>query len=179
MFGCEHILLFLSPHAGGENTALNETSFEGVTPKKRIVETPNVVLGTPFRTPGQPGTGSTPGRMMTPLMGSGGVVGISGSMTPGQTPVRDHLQINPEDALSEGFDSMRSTKQQQYEMRAQLRAGLSSLPAPKNDFEIVVPDQDGESHEGENMTMEFVEDAAEVDERRAQARREEGEKSVL
>ena len=165
------IFVLLYFHLGGENTVLNETSFEGVTPKKRTVETPNVVLGTPFRTPGQPGVGSTPGRMMTPQMGS---VGIPGSMTPGQTPVRDHLQINPEDALSEGFDSMRSAKQQQYEVRAQLRAGLSSLPAPRNDFEIVVPDQDG--HEGEDMAMEFVEDAAEIDERRAQARREEGER---
>ena len=28
----------------------------------------------------------------------------------------------------------------QLEMKAQLRAGLSNLPAPRNDFEIVVPE---------------------------------------
>ena len=27
-------------------------------------------------------------------------------------------------------------------MKAQLRAGLSSLPAPSNDFEIVIPEED-------------------------------------
>lgn len=27
-------------------------------------------------------------------------------------------------------------------MKAQLRAGLSSLPAPRNDFEIVIPEED-------------------------------------
>lgn len=165
------------PCTGGENTLLNETSFEGITPKKRVIETPNVVLGTPFRTPGQPGIGSTPGRMMTPQMGAGGAVGIPGSMTPGQSSVRDHLQINAEDALSESFDRVQSAKQQQYELRAQLRAGLSSLPTPKNDFQIVAPNVDGIDHEG--METEFVEDAADVDERKAQAKREEGDKEHI
>ena len=29
-------------------------------------------------------------------------------------------------------------------MKAQLRAGLGSLPAPRNDFEIVIPEQEEE-----------------------------------
>ena len=161
------LAIFLS---GGENTDLNETSFDGIAPKRNVVQTPNVVLGTPFRTPGQPGVGSTPGRIMTPQMGAGGV---PGSMTPGQTPLRDQLQINQEDGLSDGFGSVRSMKQQQFDMRAQLRAGLSSLPAPRNDFEIVAPEE--MEVEGEETGMDFVEDAAEVDERKARARREEGE----
>ena len=54
-----------TPLKGGENTPIHESNFEGTTPKKAVVQTPNVVLGTPFRTPGQAGPGSTP-RSMTP-----------------------------------------------------------------------------------------------------------------
>ena len=60
-----------TPLKGGENTPLHESSFEGVTPKKAVVQTPNMVLGTPFRTPGQPGPGSTP-QTLTPQRGVGG-----------------------------------------------------------------------------------------------------------
>ncbi len=166
-----------TPLKGGENTPLRDsttgTGFEGIQPKKQSVATPNVVLGTPFRTPGsQLGPGSTP-RMMTPR-GGGGVV--AGAMTPGQTPVRDQLSINPEDGLGEGFESMRDSRQQQLELRAQLRAGLMNLPTPRNEFEIVVPEEDGmeEGNEGGGLEAGFVEDAAEVDSRKERLRREEG-----
>ena len=49
-----------TPLKGGESTPLHDSSFEGVTPKKMAIQTPNVVLGTPFRTPGQVGPGATP-----------------------------------------------------------------------------------------------------------------------
>ena len=105
---------------------------------------------------------------MTPQMGA------PGSITPaGQTPVRDQLQINQEDAMSESsFGSVRSMKQQSYDMKAQLRAGLSNLPAPKNDFEIVAPDEI--DVDGEDPGTDFVVDAAELDERKAKAQREKG-----
>ena len=62
-------------------------------------------------------------------------------------------------------------------MRSQLRSGLSQLPAPKNDFEIVVPDlEDAEGGEGEEVRRDYVEDAAEVEERAAALKREEGGK---
>ena len=92
------------------------------------------------------GATATPGRMMTPLMG--GAVGSSGppsSSTPSQT---------------------------------QLRAGLGTLPAPKNDFEIVVPeDEEGgmDLEEESEVDSAYIEDAAEVDKRRAKALREAGE----
>ena len=60
-------------------------------------------------------------------------------------------------------------------MRSQLRAGLMQLPAPKNDFEIVVPDmEEMEGGEGEEVRHGYVEDAAEVQERAAALKREEG-----
>ena len=173
--------------AGGENTPLHDSSFEGITPRKQTIQTPNVVLGTPFHTPGGqagPGGGAvaTPGRMMTPLMGGMAgrppTGGPPGSATPSQTPLRDQLNINPDDSIS-GFESAKSAKQQQFEIRAQLRAGLSSLPAPKNDFEIVVPEDEEEGgmeiEEGSEVDPTYIEDAAEVDERRAKALKEAGE----
>ena len=45
--------------------------------------------------------------------------------------------------MPDGASSFRSTgsfSQQKEEMRAQLKSGLSSLPAPKNDYEIVIPE---------------------------------------
>lgn len=168
----------LTSPAGGENTPLHDTSFEGITPRKQIVQTPNVVLGTPFRTPGgQSGQGgATPGRMVTPLMGGTGKVGPPGSSTPSQTPLRDQLNINLEENMS-GFEGVKSARQQQLEIRAQLRAGLSSLPAPKNDFEIVIPEDEGgmEVEDGSEVDPYFVDDAAEVDERRAKALKAAGE----
>ena len=38
------------------------------------------------------------------------------------------------------FWSTGSFSQQKEEMRAQLKSRLSSLPAPKNDYEIVIPE---------------------------------------
>lgn len=78
--------------------------------------------------------------------------GIEASLTPqvnrmgtpsGQTPVRDNLGIYMDTGLPDGASSFRSTgsiSQQREEMKAQLKAGLSSLPAPKNDYEIVIPE---------------------------------------
>ena len=71
--------------------------------------------------------GFTP-RSMTPKV-SGGI---------GGTPsVRDNLSINREEAF---YDDMESAKHQQMENKNELLAGLSSLPKPTNDFEIVVPE---------------------------------------
>ena len=36
---------------GEENTPLHEMSFEGAMPKRQAVQTPNVVIGTLYRTP--------------------------------------------------------------------------------------------------------------------------------
>ena len=46
-----------TPLKGGMNTPLLESSFEGVTPKRSDVKTPNMMLGTPFRTPQNEGQG--------------------------------------------------------------------------------------------------------------------------
>ncbi|CAI8010459.1 Cell division cycle 5-related protein [Geodia barretti] len=162
-----------TPLKGGENTPLRDSDFDGVTPKKAVVQTPNVVLGTPFRTPGTGGPGSTP-RSMTPRVGgvSGSATPSAGYMTPGQTPVRDQLSINPEDTVATYSDP----RQQQYELKAQLVEGLRSLPAPRNDFEIVVPEEQHLEHmDDDGEGAGFVEDAADIAERNAKLRKEEDE----
>lgn len=50
-------------------------------------------------------------------------------------------------------------------MKEQLKLGLSSLPAPKNDYEIVVPEQE-ETETQETVQNQMVEDQADVDARR-------------
>lgn len=44
-----------TPLKGGLNTPLHESDFTGATPQQRVMQTPNTVLGTPFRTPGAVG----------------------------------------------------------------------------------------------------------------------------
>jgi len=121
--------------AGGENTFLDTGDqsmapegeeagigdFSGVTPVRQTQATPNTVLGTPFRTPGQ-----TPGQ---------------GGLTSGQTPVRDKLGLNtPGGGVGMTPGGMTPAFGNEETM-ASLREGLANLPAPKNDFEIVLPEE--------------------------------------
>jgi pre-mRNA-splicing factor CDC5/CEF1 len=80
------------------------------------------------------------------------------------TPLRDSLNINPDDALEAGGATPAALKGYQRQVRDQLRAGLSTLPAPKNDYEIVVPEE--EDQEGGADQMMTDEDQADVDARR-------------
>lgn len=54
-----------------------------------------------------------------------------------------------------------------YQAKSQLLAGLSSLPAPKNDYEIVVP-EDALEEENETVSNMIVEDQADVEARHLQ-----------
>ena len=57
----------------------------------------------------------------------------------------------------------------QIEQRASLREGLSQLPTPKNDYEIVIPEdaESGDAKADEDAkSADFVEDQADLDERR-------------
>merc|ERR1719266_2579701 len=141
-----------TPLKGGMNTPLvNEGGdFGGMTPQIERLSTPNTVLTTPYRTKeGQ--VGLTPGQ--TP--GSAGV----------GTPVRDKLSINSEESLA-GFEA--GTPGAQYAARegvATLKAGLSSLPAPRNDYEIVVPEDSEENVEMADDDNTYIEDQGDIDER--------------
>ncbi|KAG0411959.1 hypothetical protein HPB47_010910 [Ixodes persulcatus] len=76
------------------------------------------------------------------------------------TPLRDKLNINPEDHLD--FDTNQSAKQFQKQTKQHLLKALSSLPAPKNDYEIVVPEDDPSLLESASQEH-VVEDQADMD----------------
>eukprot|EP00045_Choanoeca_perplexa_P009521 m.92131 g.92131 ORF g.92131 m.92131 type:complete len:755 (+) comp14935_c0_seq1:92-2356(+) len=139
---------------GGDNTPLYNGggSFSGVTPAREDLATPNRVLSTPFR---GSSVVATPGR--------------DGADDSGATPVRDKLGINKEQTSDLLTPRTRRDQERASDLRNQLKAGLASLPKPKQDFDIVVPDAEVD---GDAATQAVrVRDAAELDEEDAEARR--------
>ena len=150
-----------TPLKGGLNTPLNQQEFGGVEPAKTPAQTPNTVLGTPFRTPS--GTQiMTPGHAATPASLSGSVSGVSRLTTPGATPLRDKLNINEDNALAI-IDDRQSLKSYQKGIKDAVHAKLRGLPVPRNDFEIVVPEQDKTDVEEEELPPTMIEDRADVE----------------
>ncbi|CAH1967453.1 unnamed protein product [Acanthoscelides obtectus] len=151
-----------TPLKGGLNTPLHNSDFSGVMPQTLTVATPNTVLATPFRSSRSDGgatPGSTPG-FATPRAGA---TAQSGAVTPS---VRDKLNINPEEGVVAVADTPSAHRALQDATRDQLRRGLGQLPQPKNDYEIVVPEQDGTLDDAEqNQQEQMVEDQAVIDQR--------------
>ena len=50
-------------------------------------------------------------------------------------------------------------------MKDQLKRGLAGLPTPKNDFEILVPEDMTENGDEAGDQYQYIEDQAELDER--------------
>ena len=152
---------------GGENTPLHEgsgsTGFDGVTPRKHVVATPNP-MATPMLQGGANGVGATP--MRTP----GG---------PGATPMRtprDNFAINQDDSAAAQLvgNTPREVRLRERALRSRLKSQFAALPRPKElDFELELPEEQQEV-DGETELSE--EDAAERD-RRDQAVREAAERA--
>ena len=138
---------------GGENTTLQDGggSFTGMTPAKSVQATPNTVLSTPFRAAT---VGSTPGH------------GGAGATPLGSTPLRDSLNINTEEDSSLLTPRSQSERMRQISMQESLRQGLSMLPEPSGNFDVVVPELPEDDEAGEKEG--FVEDAADVEARSAE-----------
>ncbi|XP_031248162.1 cell division cycle 5-like protein [Pistacia vera] len=148
-----------TPLLGGENPELHPSDFSGVTPKKREIQTPNPML-TPSATPG--GVGLTPRIGMTPSRD-----GYSFGVTPKGTPIRDELHINEDMDM---HDSAKLEQRRQADLRRNLRSGLSNLPQPKNEYQIVVqpPAEDNEEPEEkieEDMSDRLARERAEEEAR--------------
>ncbi|XP_006625730.1 cell division cycle 5-like protein [Lepisosteus oculatus] len=158
-----------TPLKGGLNTPLHESDFSGVTPQRQVVQTPNTVLATPFRTPSHGSEGLTPRGGLTPKASVG--------VTPGRTPLRDKLNINAEDGMVD-FNDPSYAKHLERESREQLKMGLMSLPAPKNDFEIVLPENAEKELEEHETDETFVEDAADIEQRKQLLRNAEREREL-
>uniref|UniRef100_A0A1I8M1Y0 Myb-like DNA-binding protein n=1 Tax=Musca domestica TaxID=7370 RepID=A0A1I8M1Y0_MUSDO len=156
-----------TPLKGGVNTPLYESDFSGTLPKSSAIATPNTVIATPFRTQRGQENG-TPGGFATPM---------SSALVPvGKTPrggdgsqtvalVRDKLSINPEENINVG-DTPALYKNYQKQLKHSLREGLATLPAPRNDYEIVVPDDSNDIAPSEpSDEVAMIEDQADVDAR--------------
>uniref|UniRef100_A0A182VYK8 Pre-mRNA-splicing factor CDC5/CEF1 n=1 Tax=Anopheles minimus TaxID=112268 RepID=A0A182VYK8_9DIPT len=159
-----------TPLKGGVNTPLHQSDFSGVLPQSQAVATPNTVLATPFRSIRGPDGSATPGGFLTPASGAMVPVG-SGTQphVPGATPnfLRDKLNINTEDGMSVA-ETPAAYKSYQKQLKSSLKEGLASLPTPRNDYEIVVPDNetDEAADDGSMDVDQIVPDQADVDEKR-------------
>uniref|UniRef100_A0A8C4YVY9 CDC5 cell division cycle 5-like (S. pombe) n=1 Tax=Gadus morhua TaxID=8049 RepID=A0A8C4YVY9_GADMO len=139
-----------TPLKGGLNTPLHQSDFSGSTPQRQQVQTPNTVITTPFRTPSQTAGGLTPRGALTP------------GTTPSRTPLRDKLNINSEEQLADPAYAKHLLR----ESLQQLKQGLMSLPVPKNDFEIVLPENAESGLEDTETPAGFIEDASDMENRK-------------
>ena len=105
----------------------NIGDFSGVTPARQAAPTPNRVIATPLRTPGG---GITPG--------AGGVA------TPGSA--RDKLGLNTPRGTAVGMTPGFNEPEEKIDVKEALKAGFANLPAPKNDFEIVLEEDLPDGH---------------------------------
>ncbi|XP_015122369.1 cell division cycle 5-like protein [Diachasma alloeum] len=145
-----------TPLKGGLNTPLHNVDFSSVVPSSTAITTPNTVLATPFRSTRSDGTPLN-SSFNTPVSART----QNGILAP--TPVRDKLNINPDSAL-DGSETPALQKQ----TKEQLKLGLSALPAPKNDFQIVIPENESQEDGASNQMDLGVEDQADVDARKQQ-----------
>jgi pre-mRNA-splicing factor CDC5/CEF1 len=147
---------------GGENTPLHEgagsTGFDGVTPRKHQIETPNP-MATPFRQAGA--VSATP-------MGPPTLPGA----TPMRTP-RDSFALNTDREMQMVGSTPRDLKLREMAMKQQLKQGLASLPKPKDtEWELELPEEQQESIRAEELS----EEDAEIRDRRERQIREAQEK---
>ncbi|KNC96786.1 uncharacterized protein SPPG_07992 [Spizellomyces punctatus DAOM BR117] len=154
-----------TPLLGGDIDLEGSLDFAGATPKPAALQTPNpmALQATPRDNTGQFG--------MTPRGARGAAVE--------RTPFRDAMGINtPRSSEYGGFgETPRAERQRQSLIRQQLADHFKSLPKPKNDFEIVVPDgakaTDEEPQEAARVNGD--EDAADIEARELTARQKEEE----
>jgi pre-mRNA-splicing factor CDC5/CEF1 len=141
---------------GGENTPLYEgagsTGFDGVTPRRHQIETPNP-MATPFRQASN-GIGATP-------MGPPGA-------TPMRTP-RDSFALNKDGDMQLVGATPKDIKLREMSMRNVVKQGLASLPKPKETtWDLELP----EEQEEVGNTEELSEEDAELRDRRERQIRE-------
>ncbi|KAI9078419.1 hypothetical protein K1719_039638 [Acacia pycnantha] len=151
-----------TPLLGGDNPELHPSDFSGVTPKRKEIQTPNPML-TPSATPG--GADLTPRSGMTPARD-----GFSFGMIPKGTPLRDELHIN------EDMDMHENTKlelRRQADLKRSLHYGLSSLPQPKNEYQIVMQLAPEDVEEPEEKIEEDMSDRIAREEAEEEARQQE------
>ncbi|QRW15100.1 pre-mRNA-splicing factor CEF1 [Ceratobasidium sp. AG-Ba] len=151
-----------TPLLGEENTPMHVSSqggtgFEGATPRHQVAFTPNPLA--------------------TPRANGSEVSGDRAGATPLRTPMRDSLNINPEDGTPRIGDTPREERMRMAAAQRSLKLGFASLPKPSNDFEVVLPEDEEEAEEVDERTM-TVEDMAERNARMKKLQEEEERKAL-
>lgn len=82
------------------------------------------------------------------------------------TMVRDKLCINPEESLSIG-ETPALYRDYRKQLQTSLRDSFNALPEPKNDYEIIVPNDIENVNEENKATTNDIEDQTDVDARNA------------
>jgi pre-mRNA-splicing factor CDC5/CEF1 len=136
-----------TPLRGGQNVDVEGLEFDSLKPKSSTVQTPNPLLAQLTpRAVGSTPIGATP---YTPQVNA--------------TPYRDTLNIN-------------ETQIELQAVKQKLRDGFMNLPRPLNDFEVVLPEEEG----GEEQREDIVEDQADIEEEEAkQTQKREEERKKL
>ena len=165
--------------AGGANPELHPSDFGGAMPVPRAAVTPNPLASAAQRAGATPAAGGSVrggaaafAASMTPHLGAPSMSVAEQAPMPGATPgatpsVRDQLGINATEAWEAASEA--EGRRNAKAARGGLLAALSSLPAPKNEYDIVVPDAPADK-EPEDEAEPMEEDAADVDARREAAR---------
>lgn len=157
-----------TPLLGEENTPMHElvgrTGFEGATPRGSVAATPNP-LATPLHS-------NASDVSATPMSVSG-----RPGATPLRTPMRDSLSIN-DDSVSSFGETPRQERHRLHDLKSQLKQGFMSLPAPTNNFELVLPEDDEDVGDDEIAQAMRIEDASER-EAKLKALREAEEQKAL
>lgn len=143
-----------TPLKGGANTQVFDTDFSAALPTPQIVATPNTVLATPLGSKRNADGTTTPG-FQTPANRPND----KGEFTP--SVARDKLNINVDEFAGETPIAIKNYRKQLTES---LREKLSTLPTPKNDYEIVVPDELVDEMT-DNMAEAMIEDQDDADAR--------------
>ncbi|CEG40190.1 cell division cycle 5-like protein [Plasmopara halstedii] len=136
-----------TPLLGGENVELYEgTGYAGATPSR----TPSSVVSNAV-------TDKTP-------------------MSTTRTPLRDELGINPEQLYGTQAENANAEKARAKRLAMSLREGFNSLPAPQNEYEINMPEKEGEDV---RAGVHREEDAGEREIREHQQRELQRERELL
>uniref|UniRef100_A0A5S6QD91 Uncharacterized protein n=1 Tax=Trichuris muris TaxID=70415 RepID=A0A5S6QD91_TRIMR len=134
-----------TPLKGGLNPVLSEGQFDGITPKREPVQTPNTLLRaalTPRTTGG-----------LTPLAATPYLKGASDSES-----VASNRSM-----LSDSRPSSSNVALNRRALQEELRSSFKVLPPPKNDFEIILPEMDSsETLEDSTDGRTIVVDAGEL-----------------
>ncbi|KAJ1336475.1 hypothetical protein BSLG_007259 [Batrachochytrium salamandrivorans] len=154
-----------TPLLGGTVDLEGNVDFSGATPKRSILSTPNPLAA--HLTPHLHQSGETP--IHADAMSIRGTPRSSAATNGffGRTPLRDQMGINtPRSEFSGmgGDETPRALQQQQEMLRRQLSDHFASLPKPKNDFEIVIPDLDDDDQEAGHHNASRVSSNAEMEE---------------